>query len=387
MPGTRQSSTAQLGRANVGALASAERSERQGALDLHEGICDPAPKPGGCKRWPDRLRLASSAGALVPGRCRATNLCQYCQTLYVVETVEMLTLDAIENAPTCWLVLTAREHLTRADTYDHLRQLRKALRKRWPQIEWFVQVEFQRRGALHLNLLVKGVPVEQLDELRSRAVAQWCSRVDALPRGQWAGAVEDGVGVVRYISKMLAHGLKAEQRPPIGWRGHRTSQTRGYLVRPASVMRKEARRSLTVKRELHKLEDLDAHERELELQLRLRAIDRTRWELVVLAGEDHLDRQTGEVTFVPHGHVYGIGGKEPKLHRVDRTAVIGNLAKWHAHVEAELAKERAAMIAAHSQRGCPQLTLGAGRPGIAAEGHRRRGTRSSRIPIEDPPPT
>ena len=47
---------------------------------------------------------------------------------------------------------------------------------------------------------------------------------------------------MRYVSKMLAHGLKAEQAPPVGWRGHRTSQTRGYLVRPASVMRDEARR-------------------------------------------------------------------------------------------------------------------------------------------------
>jgi hypothetical protein len=49
---------------------------------------------------------------------------------------------------------------------------------------------------------------------------------------------------------MLAHGLKAEQAPPIGWRGHRTSQTRGYLVRPASAMRVEARESLRSKRAL-----------------------------------------------------------------------------------------------------------------------------------------
>ena len=74
------------------------------------------------------------------GRCRATNLCSYCQRLYVVETVEMLTLDALEYAPTLWLVLTAREHLTRADTYGHLRQLRKAACC-WPRVEWFV---FQR---------------------------------------------------------------------------------------------------------------------------------------------------------------------------------------------------------------------------------------------------
>ena len=31
--------------------------------------------------------------------------------MYVVETVEMLSLDAMEYAPTIWVVLTAREHL------------------------------------------------------------------------------------------------------------------------------------------------------------------------------------------------------------------------------------------------------------------------------------
>jgi hypothetical protein len=217
--------------------------------------------------------LNTETGELRPGRCRATNLCRYCQRLYVVETVEMLTLDAIEYAPTLWVVLTAREHLTRAECRDHLRQLLKAARKRWPGIEWFVQVEFQRRGALHLNLLVKGVPVEDVEKLRALFVDRWCSRVDAEPVGQWAGAIEDGVGCVRYLSKMLAHGLKAEQSPPIGWRGHRTSQTRGYLVRPASVMRVEARRALRVKRALHR--GMDAGTAELEVA----AAELVAWEL------------------------------------------------------------------------------------------------------------
>ena len=224
------------------------------ALDLHEGICDPV--RGGCGRWPEHLRLLNhETGELVRGRCRATNLCRYCQRLYVVETVEMLTLDAIEWPPTLWAVLTAREHLTRKDTYAHLRQLRKAVRDVWPGAEWFVQVEFQRRGALHLNLLIKGVPVEDEERLRLVLVERWCSRVDAEPVGQWVGRVEEAEGVVRYLSKMLAHGLKAEQAPPLGWRGHRTSQTRGYLVRPASAMRLEARRALRVKRRIWRGED------------------------------------------------------------------------------------------------------------------------------------
>lgn len=251
------------------------------SLDLHEGICDPPeqagrfasdPLAGKCGRWPEEMRLVNgSTGEVARGRCRATNLCRYCQTLYVVETVEMLTLDAAEYAPTLWVVLTARDHLTRRDTYDHLRQLRKATRKRWPSIEWFVQVEFQRRGALHLNLLVKGVPSTDADALRDVLVALWCSRVNAEPVGQWVGEVEDADGTVRYLSKMLAHGLKREQSPPIGWRGHRTSQTRGYFVRPASVMRVEARRALRVKRRIWRGDDA------VTAELEVVAAEHERW--------------------------------------------------------------------------------------------------------------
>jgi len=209
--------------------------------------------------------LNTATGELVRGRCRATNLCPYCRTMYVVETVEMLTIDACEYAPTIWTVLTARNHLTRRDTYSHLRQLRKAVRERWPDAEWFVQVEFQRRGALHLNLLHKGVPVDEWEQLHELLVERWCARpgIDARPSGQWSEPVDDGVGAVRYIAKILAHGLKVEQAPPLGWKGHRTSQTRGYLVRPASAMRAEAKRSLRVKRGIWR--GLDAATAEAEV--------------------------------------------------------------------------------------------------------------------------
>jgi hypothetical protein len=199
----------------------------------------------------------------------------------VVETVEMLTLDALEHAPTIWIVLTAREHLTRPDCRRHLAKLLKSARKRWPAIEWFVQVEFQRRGALHLNLLVKGVAVEDREQLQALLSERWCDRVDAEPVGQWSGAVEDAGGVVRYLSKMLAHGLKAEQAPPIGWKGHRTSQTAGYLVAPAAVMRRRAREALRLKRELWKAQQAgqDAHDAELTAHQALKLAARSVWVL------------------------------------------------------------------------------------------------------------
>lgn len=220
----------------------------------------------------------------VRGRCRATNLCPYCRILAVVETAEMLWLDAAEYAPTLWVVLTAREHLTRRDTYRHLEHLRRSLRRRWPSIEWFVQVEFQKRGALHLNLLIKGVPTEDAHELLRRAGEQWCRRVDALLVGQHIEAMNSAQAVSRYLQKELVHGLKREQAPPIGWRGHRTSQTRGYLVRPAAIMREEARASLRRKRQLWKVQqaapELDALTVEDVVDELLDRQSKRSWELV-----------------------------------------------------------------------------------------------------------
>src|SRR6201995_1109405 len=61
------------------------------------------PTLGVCERWPEHLRMLNEAtGELVRGRCRATNLCRYCQRLNVAETVKMLLIDAAEYAPTLW---------------------------------------------------------------------------------------------------------------------------------------------------------------------------------------------------------------------------------------------------------------------------------------------
>jgi hypothetical protein len=214
----------------------------------------------------------------------------------VVETVEMLTLDALEYAPVIGVVLTAREHLTRKQTYSHLKQLRLVVRRRWADAEWFVVVEFQLRGALHLNLLVKGVPVEAVDAFREVVLGLWCSRVDAERPGQWVKALtrrEGGAeGFVRYVAKIMSHSLKPSQAPPIGWRGHRTSHTRGYLVRPTPVMREEARASLRMKRELWRVlaEGLTGHDAELEAQLRYEANRAEGWTFV---STWHLATQTG----------------------------------------------------------------------------------------------
>jgi hypothetical protein len=211
-----------------------------------------------------------TTGELVAGRCRATNLCPYCARLFAVETSEMLLLDAMEDAPTIYVVLTAREHLTRADCTSHLRHLRRRLRARWPHVRWATTVEFQRRGALHLNLLVKGVDRDELDEFHAAIVELWCSRVDAAESAQWSDVMADAIGVVQYVS---LHFMKSSQAPAIGWRGHRYSSTRDYLVRPASQLREEARQSLRLKRLLHRGLDLE------RAQLELAAANSVTWSL------------------------------------------------------------------------------------------------------------
>ncbi len=220
------------------------------------------------------------------GRCKSTNLCLYCQGLYVRETVEMLVLDAVEDAPSVWCVLTAREHLTRAQLSEHLRMVAQRLRREGWSMEWFVEVEFQKRGALHANLLVKGIAPGSERAWWARVVQLWCARVDAEPVGQWLGAVGAAEAVAKYLGKVLGHGLKSEQAPPIGWRGHRTSHTRGYFTAGTPAARARARQSLAYKRALaHALAaGLDAHDAELGVRDAMATAAQTTWVLATSAG-------------------------------------------------------------------------------------------------------
>lgn len=278
-------------------------------LDLHEVIAH-TPVTG-CDRWPEPLRLLASDGTLVKGRCRATNLCRYCQSLYVIETVEALTLDALGgNAPTLWLVLTAREHLSRPDLNEHLRTVRQAMKRRGWDFEWFVQVEFQRRGALHANLLVKGVPAEQQGAFAAELFDRWVARVDAELVGQWFGAVADALAVSKYVSKMLAHGLKSEQAPPLGWKGHRTSHTRGYFGEPMWRVRERAQASLRSKRALWRAQaaGYSGSEAELIAEADVLRSGSLRWECVVVSQK--VDGSTGEII----GERYrGLRGGSPEV--------------------------------------------------------------------------
>jgi len=206
------------------------------------------------------MRLESTLGDVVPGRCKSTNLCDYCAKLAAVENAEVLAQDALTNsAPGVWTVLTTRSTVASMEAYDVARKgVRRAVRRHWPDAECATLIEFttgmgtrsEGRRRPHWNDLWKGVPVDQVQDLKDVAAEAWCSRIDAKPEGQYAGTVHETGGLMRYLA---LHFQKESQQPPAGWRSHRFTTTRGYLAEPMQAARERARDALRYRRELWKL--------------------------------------------------------------------------------------------------------------------------------------
>lgn len=263
------------------------------------------------------MRLLGSNGRLVSMRCRAVNKCDYCAMLAAVEWSEMLALDAMDNAPGVWLVLTTRSTSPLpADFYNARRLLMRAIKRRWPDAEYLCIVEFttgygERSGGKrrpHWNVLLKGVPTGDLAELEALVRERWCAHVDAEPEAQFAGAVYEQGGLMRYLA---LHFLKESQRPPRGWRGSRVTASRGYFARPRWQVRRDAQRALRVKRELHRLADcgLDPAEALAVAEAEVFASEQVRWEPVLPT----VDEETGVVT-----RLRAMRGGEPTVLRPER---------------------------------------------------------------------
>jgi hypothetical protein len=205
-------------------------------------------------------------GELVRGRCRSPNLCAYCARLAAIEWTEMLAIDAMTSAPpVVWACLGTRT--ATLDTRGFYRARENVIRRvrRWAarkglgRPEYLCIVEFTtgygpRSSGLrrpHWNVLLKGVPIEFLGELRPLVVETWCKGVDADPEAQHVDTVTEAGGLMRYLA---LHFLKESQVPPRGWKGHRVIKSRGYFSDGVDTTREEAKRSLAVKREVWKLE-------------------------------------------------------------------------------------------------------------------------------------
>jgi hypothetical protein len=206
------------------------------------------------------MRLQSTLGDLVFGRCRSTNMCDYCAKLAAVENAEVLAQDAMTNTPPAlWTVLTTRSSIASMSEYDVARKaVRRAVRRRWPDAQAATLIEFttglgkraEGRRRPHWNDMWKGIPVDQVDELNAITADAWCQRIDAKPAGQYAGSIHETGGLMRYLA---LHFQKESQQPPKGWRSHRFTTTRGYLAEPMEQARERAREALRLRRELWKL--------------------------------------------------------------------------------------------------------------------------------------
>ncbi len=174
-----------------------------------------------------------------------------------MENAELLALDALAGvAPGMWAVLTTRTPESKpAPFYKSREHVLRALRRRWPGCEYAALVEFttgygERSGGRrrpHWNLLLKGVPAEDLAAAEEVIAGVWCAREDARPEAQFVGLVGEMGGLMRYLA---LHFQKESQAPPPGWRGHRFLKSRGYLATSTPEARAAARASLRHKREL-----------------------------------------------------------------------------------------------------------------------------------------
>lgn len=264
-------------------------------LDLHKENSDPrseGPSEWACERWPENFRLRAGE-QLVKGRCKSANLCPYCARLGAVENAELLALDAMYGvAPDIWAVLTTPSTEPEQKAYyESRRQVFRALKRRWPEVQVASVLEFttgygenaggDRRP--HWNLLIKNVPVTALGEVHEVIAKVWCPRQKASPEAQFVGKIGEMGGLMRYLA---LHFQKESQAPPKGWKGHRFTATKGYLWVPTPEAREAARASLLFKRWVWKLNqadpDLTAEEVQERAEHLLEESQALIWELVRL---------------------------------------------------------------------------------------------------------
>ena len=204
--------------------------------------------PAGCPRWPKRLYLLSSQGLWVPGRCRSSNLCEYCliQEVHVIR--RMLSMQAIDGpAPELLMVFGTRTATNDpAPFYRGRSEVVRALRREFGPVSYACLSEFTTgkshySGGLrrpHWNMLVGGVPADVVDQVRELVIPIWCQHVDAEPEAQYAEALRDTAALMRYLAD---HFTKTDQQPPTGeaWKHkQRFNCSRNYF---SPLTRAEAR--------------------------------------------------------------------------------------------------------------------------------------------------
>lgn len=123
----------------------------------------------------------------------------------------------------------------------------RALRRRWPQLEYLGFMEWtsgeaatsggQRRP--HMHLLVRDLPRDAAGEAEGLVCEVWSARTGA-NRVEVAPlrAAEDGAAY------LALHHLKPNQAAPEGWKGRRLRPSRGWWGCDPSELRREAREAV-----------------------------------------------------------------------------------------------------------------------------------------------
>ena len=127
---------------------------------------------------------------------------------------------------------------------DDMKQLVKALRRRWPDAEYLGFMEWTtgkgaRSGGLrrpHMHLLFRGIPPEEAALCESIVRRVWLARTGA--NRVEASALESLQGSLQYVAM---HHMKPDQAPPEGWTGRRLRPSQGWWGADAKQLRADAR--------------------------------------------------------------------------------------------------------------------------------------------------
>jgi hypothetical protein len=258
-----------------------------GSLDLHEGLSH----PGGakCRRTGHLWLFSQRTGELIKPRCKSPNKCEYDAMMVAIENTEMLSLDACEgDPPQLVAILSTRTATVDMGRFYRARELvLRALRRRYAGAQYACLLEYttgygpasggERRP--HWNLLLKGIPAEDVDQVRELVSVVWCRHVDAERGVQYVEVIENAGALMRYVAQ---HFQKDSQAPPADFKGQRFNCSRHYFTGCTRAQARErARRSLARKRAIwHATEaGLSAHDAELVVGLAEKRL--TRWQLVV----------------------------------------------------------------------------------------------------------
>jgi hypothetical protein len=194
-------------------------------------------------------------GTWTPARCGASNRCWYCARLMAIENLVVLKLDARDNcAPTVGMTLTTVEAKTTPKALRAgIEKVTKALRRRWPNVEYCGFVEWTTGLApgsgghrrVHVHLLLKFLPVDACEQAEQIVRRVWKERTGA--HRVEVRELRVAGGATAYLANH--HGKRA-QGPPVGWSGKRLRPSKGYFGAAGQVgkLRERARALLAEER-------------------------------------------------------------------------------------------------------------------------------------------